>query len=171
MISAQRYRPAKVAGFTLIEILVVVVIIGVMTGAFLVSFNIDRHDEGNKEARRFSALMRLAGQEAVLSSKDLAVELFSDGYRFLVSDEQTWHLLEDDILSSQQLPEGISLLVKFDGSSAVSKDNADEEAPRIYLYSTGEITPFDVTLTVEGSDIRYSITGGLNGKLEYAELQ
>jgi general secretion pathway protein H len=164
-------RWSKSTGFTLLEILVVVVIIGVLSSVFLLSVGNDDRDRFRDQARRFTALVRLAGQEAVLGSRDMAVELFSDGYRFLVHNEQEWRPVEDDILSPQQLPEGMSWQVHVDGSGAEMDADSNDAVPRIYLFSTGEITPFDITINMDGQDYSYRITGGLGGTLKFSEQQ
>jgi general secretion pathway protein H len=164
-------RWSKSAGFTLLEILVVVVIIGVLSSVFLLSIGNDERDRFSDQARRFAALVRLAEQEAVLGSRDMAVELFADGYRFLVYEEQEWRPVEDDILSPQRLPEGMSWRVHVDGSGADMAQDNNDALPRIYLFSTGEITPFDVTIAIDGQDYSYQITGGLGGTLKFSEQQ
>jgi len=162
-------RPAKSAGFTLLEILVVVIIIGVVASVFLLSVDTGDQDPARDQARRFAALTRLAGQEAMLGSKDMAVELFADGYRFVVNEDQQWRPVEDAVLSPQQFPEGISWQIHIDGSG--NGTDATDEVPRIYLFSTGEMTPFEVILGVDGQDDSYRVTGGLDGKLEFSQQQ
>jgi general secretion pathway protein H len=162
-------RPTNSAGFTLLEILVVVIIIGVVASVFLLSVDTGDQDPVRDQARRFAALTRLAGQEAMLGSRDMAVELFADGYRFVVNEEQEWRPVEDAVLSPQQFPEGISWEVHIDGvgNGSVTAD----EVPRIYLFSTGEMTPFEVTLGIDGQDDSYRVTGGLDGKLDFNKQQ
>jgi len=168
----------KAAGFTLIEILVVIVIIGVLSTAFLMSVGGGRQDEGREEAQRFAALVRLAGQEAMLRSREMAVEILPQGYRFLINEEQAWQPLQDEVLRPRELPEDMSFEVQLDGMSVMSmnanaRDSADsgaeEQRPRIYLFSTGEMTPFELILMIEGADYNYRISGGLGGKLDLSE--
>lgn len=169
MLTAVRNRSARAQGFTLLEILIVVMIIGVMTTVFLVTLESDRHDQVNTEAQRFAALLRLASQESLLGSKDMTVEIFSDGYRFLVSDQDQWQVLNDRLLAPRQLPEGLAFAIQLEGIAAQINDATTDVVPRIYLYPTGEMTPFTVTVTAQDSDVRYHVSSGLNGKLEYAE--
>jgi len=170
MLVAAIRRPAKSAGFTLLEILVVIVIIGVVAGVFLLSTDIGDQDPVRDQARRFAALTRLAGQEAMLGSRDMAVELFADGYRFVVHDEQEWRPVEDAVLSPQQLPEGVGWQIHIDGSGGKGSA-ATDEVPRIYLFSTGEMTPFEVILSADGRNDSYRVTGGLDGTLEFNQQQ
>lgn len=169
----------KTAGFTLLEILVVVVIISVLSTAFMMSMGSSREDAGRKEAQRFAALVRLAGQEAMLRSRDLAVEILPQGYSFFMYGEQGWQPLQDEVLRKRNLPEGMSFTVLLDGSrlqfvqnesdvnDADSKNN--EQQPRIYLFSSGEMTPFEMILLIEDAERNYRISGGLGGKLVMSE--
>jgi len=171
MSSANHCQPARVQGFTLLEILVVVVIIGVMTSVFLISLQTDRHDQVKEEAQRLAALLRLASQESLLGSKIIAVEVFVDGYRFLISDQDQWHEVEDRLLSPHQLPDGLTLDIELEGAAATSANATADDVPRIYLYPTGEKTPFIINVSAAEGDVRYSVSSGINGKLEYALQQ
>lgn len=70
-------------GFTLIEIMVVVTIIGIMTG--LIAINVitqDPQKELNKEAMRFRALIEMAQEEALFSQQEIGVIVTEQGYKF-----------------------------------------------------------------------------------------
>lgn len=171
MFSAAHRRPAKAAGFTLLEILVVVVIIGVMASVFLISVDLGENNAARDQARRFAALVRLAGQEAMLGSRDMAVELFADGYRFVINEDQQWRPVDDSVLGSQQLPAGVNWQIHIDGNRESTDVAAAAEVPRIYLFSTGEMTPFEIIMGVDGEHDSYRITGGLDGTLKFNKQQ
>ena len=70
-------------GFTLIEVMVVVTIIGIMTG--LIAINVitqDPQKELNKEALRFKALLEMAQEEALFSQQEIGVIISEQGYKF-----------------------------------------------------------------------------------------
>lgn len=169
----------------MLEVLVVVVIVGVMATAFLMSLGGGRQDVGKEEAKRFAALVRLAGQEAMLRSRDMAVEILPQGYRFFIHKEQTWQALNDEVLRPRKLPKDMTFDVQLDGSVVLfandrdGRDDEDEDTdprdfeqrPRIYLFSTGEMTPFEVILRIEDSTYDYRISGGIGGKLAWSKEQ
>jgi len=92
-------RTRKAAGFTLVEILVVMVIIGITLGmASLNAIPSPRQDLEN-EAKRLTLLLQLARDEAIVRNKQVAFEATPERYRFLVRNETGWTpVTEDDLL-------------------------------------------------------------------------
>ena len=162
-------------GFTLLELLVVLLIIGITLGFASLSIG-DRGREQavEQEAQRLVGRLTLAAQESVLQGKEMALEISDDSYRFVVLDEDEWRALdEDEILRVRSLPAALRLKLKIEGESVdlEQKKDADkpEDVPRIYLFSSGEMTPFELTLLDEyGSN--YRVRGAANGKLKVLKL-
>jgi general secretion pathway protein H len=92
-------RALHAAGFTLVEVMVVLVIIGITLG--MVSFNAmpNQHQALEGEAKRIALLLQLARDEAIVRNRLVAFEADSQGYRFLVRNESQWDLVtQDDLL-------------------------------------------------------------------------
>ena len=86
-------------GFTLLELLVVVVVAGITLG--LVSPNVFQSDYQVMEhdAQRIALLLQLTREEAILRNQATAFEADSNSYRFLIKEESGWQLLtQDDVL-------------------------------------------------------------------------
>ena len=101
--SAQRPLPRRrVAAFTLIELMVVMVIIGVTLG--LVSLNAlpGQQQSLQHEAQRIALLLQTARDEAIVRNRQVAFEATDQHYRFLVLNDQQWKVIDDDDLLRQR---------------------------------------------------------------------
>lgn len=167
-------------GFTLLEILVVVVIIGVLISFAVLS--VSRPDPLREEARRLAALLELAADEAVLQSREFAVEFTADGYAFLAFDGKQWNAMEEEMaFRSRRFPDGTVVDVAVEGEAATlgaapqsgAEEDKDQDAPatgpRIFLLSSGEATPFTVTLRRSGELHGYEIAGDTQARIRFHE--
>ena len=85
--------------FTLLELLVVLVIVGITLGAVVLSINPSRHQMLFNEAQRVALLMQLARDEAIVRNQAIAFESDNLRYRFLIRRENEWQpLLGDELL-------------------------------------------------------------------------
>ena len=76
-------------GFTLIEIMVVIVIIGIMSA--VAALNVVSNDGSRllkREVTRFKAVLMQALDEAVLQQRELGLQVSEDGYQFLSWDRE-----------------------------------------------------------------------------------
>ena len=89
----------RAAGFTLVEILVVMVIIGITLGlASLRAIPSPRQDLED-EAKRLTLLLQLARDEAIVRNRPVAFEATPERYRFLVRTDEGWvAVTQDDLL-------------------------------------------------------------------------
>lgn len=154
-------------GFTLLEVLVVVLIVGVVLSLATLAFRNDIDDRLQTEARRLAALLTLASQEAVLQSAELAVAFTPRGYRFQVLEDGKWTDAADAVLRERQLPEDLSLFVEIEGERARRGKPEEEEPPRVYLLSSGEMTPFTLTFKHVHSTATYQLHGDFAGDFTY----
>jgi len=162
-------------GFTLLELMVVMVIIGVLIAAALLSTsftNMDRKLE--EEGRRFSALLRYAREEAILQTRDLGLQIGENDFRFLMLDPLTnrWVTAEfDPVLRGRQFPDDIRATLWIEGAG-FELGNPDEpvpdpgELPQIFVLSSGEVSPFELLLESDAATTRVTVTAQLDGKTE-----
>ena len=83
-------------GFTLLELLIVMVIVGITLG--MVSFNAmpDERQLLQREAQRIALLLQTAREEAIVRNRPIAFEAEADRYRFLLHEDNTWQSLDQD---------------------------------------------------------------------------
>lgn len=90
--AARRGRDRQ--GFTLVELMMVVAILGLAAGAVVLSVP-DPRPSVAEDAERFAARLSRARDEAVLSNRPVAVEATPAGYGFSVFDGADWTPLID----------------------------------------------------------------------------
>lgn len=179
------------SGFTLVELIVVIVIIGVMVGmSTLALTGRDQTDGIRRDADRLRAVVSLLQDEAIIQSREYGLQTFDKGYRFFImDDEQRWiPLTEDKTFRPFTFSLGVSATLVVDGViTPISRldergfpevkipaegETADaNSAPSIYVLSSGEMSQFEIQLVSEYSNINYKLAGNLLGQLtlEYGQ--
>ncbi len=160
-------------GFTLLEVLVVVLIVGIVVGLLVPAFTGTARRDLETEAQRLAALLRLASEEAVLQGQEYAVELAPDGYRFLALGSGGWQPVQDPLLRPRELPASLRLEVFYEGERfdfflhrEQAPTAAQETLPRLYILSSGEMTPLEILLSdTEGDAGNYRIQVELHGRI------
>ena len=115
-------RPVRAAarGFTLVELMVVMVIIGITLG--LVSLNAIPSPRQNlqNEAQRLALLLQLARDEAIVRNRLVAFEADNEHYRFIVRNDTRWDpVTQDDLLRERPFKNApIVLLLDPPGAGA-----------------------------------------------------
>jgi general secretion pathway protein H len=158
--SRTRAGRARARGFTLIEIMVVVVIIGVVTAAVIINFTGKSRDtELETEARRLDALFGYVREQAELQTRDYGFRVSDENYSFVVFDVigNQWRPAdEDDALREREFPEGLVPRVVVEGRTVVldSKKRATDLkdfSPQVMIFSNGDLSSFELSLQREGS--------------------
>lgn len=90
--------PAIARGFTLLELLVVLVIVGIMLGAVALNANPGDRQLLQNEAQRIALLLQLARDEAIVRNQPVAFEADDYRYRFLIRQNNDWRVLTGDEL-------------------------------------------------------------------------
>jgi general secretion pathway protein H len=168
----------RAAGFTLLEILVVIVIIGVMVSMATLSVGLlggDRQSE--EEARRVWAVIGQAREEAELQAIDLALFVGTSDYEFLRFDTRRnqWLPVVDDKLYAQRtLPEGLRFRLWMEGREIVlkpglpdrsKKDESEKWPPQLTVLSSGDVVPFELQIERDGAPALWRMTSLADGDL------
>ncbi len=157
-------------GFTLLEVLVVVFIVGIILSVAVISIPADKEKALQTEAERIDALIGLAQQEAIIRDRELALEVKSDGYRFLIQDEASWTPMPDSNFRPRSLEEPMQLELVMEGIPLLTRDEGqdsdgeDDQAPRIFILSSGELSQFTISVAHPEVPVEFLIHGDISGR-------
>ncbi len=171
-------------GFTLIEILVVIVIIATVLSIALLSFNVVRDDQELRTlSKRFMAIVEVAQNDATLQGREFGIEFLTGGYRFVEYDTLlgVWvDVPDDELLRLRQLPEGVEFELYLEGkrillsADAAELKSADDDeglnntptySPHLWVFSSGEQTPFELHALRFVDDARLVMRGDALGTM------
>ncbi|MEW5791608.1 MAG: type II secretion system minor pseudopilin GspH [Pseudomonadota bacterium] len=158
-------------GFTLIEILVVMVLIGITLG--LVSVNLMPDDQRTlrDEAQRLALLLDQAQEEAVLRGRALGWQVQDGGYRFVertvqspepganlrsdnASEQPAWMpVTGNEVLRPRRWPEGLEVL-----RLSVNGNPASLDEPLVF-NPVGLSEPFQMDLALGTASVRLAGDG------------
>jgi|TARA_B110000090_G_C13314665_1_gene421040 general secretion pathway protein H len=106
----------KISGFTLIEMMLVIMLIGVM--ATFIQFNAggDKKEKLLQQTSiRFAGIFEIAAEYSMLNNVELGLLVDKTSYRFLAYDGSRWtDVGENELLVSTVLPEGIEIVLELD---------------------------------------------------------
>ena len=162
--NALKFKCAN-AGFTLFEIIIVVVIFSVMITMATISMGNPQAKRIKQSSERVATLIQLAKEQAIFNSQDYAVSFWDSGYAFYILSDEGWVTVENDrIFRARTLPEGLQLNLYLEGIKVILKSE-DSDKPQVYVTSDGEVSPFKLEIT-DRKDLLYEITFNETGTFE-----
>lgn len=171
-------RAAKVRGFTLLEILIVVTLIGILAAAVLPRFSKIMRASVQSSVRRYAALVRYTFDQAVLTGKVHRITLNMDDQSWVVEAAGTGSLpidrarmgvlvdsMRDDdrVLNEPQFkkvggnivdafPRGVSIVEVESWRLGKNHPPATTGSVSVYAYPNGFIDEASVTLAEAGQE-------------------
>ncbi|KTD59199.1 general secretion pathway protein LspH [Legionella shakespearei DSM 23087] len=150
-------------GFTLIEILIVIVIIGITVGFALIAFG----DFGESKRILFAAdqlgnTLKLAQQQAILEHGTLGLKIDNTSYQILkLHNASEWKPISNKgVFKVHYFPHNTVITLKTNNKASVG-------APSIIIGSSGDITPFTLDFGINKENTIVTLTGSANGTLNF----
>jgi len=121
----------NVKGFTLIEILVVIVIISISVGLVVVNITTGGVEKkAEEEVIRLQQLLRMAHQQSVIRAEEYGVRFYKTSYRFMKYDEQSkqWaDIVNDRLLRTRMIAEPLELDLYIEQISVEIPESTDDD--------------------------------------------
>ncbi|HXI47028.1 MAG TPA: type II secretion system minor pseudopilin GspH [Steroidobacteraceae bacterium] len=162
-------------GFTLVEILVVIVIMAVVISITVLSVSsTGRDSQLDEESRRIEGLVGLLHERALLEGRDFGLRIEPAAYEFVVYDPRRdrWMMLDQEReFRHRDLPKGITFQLQLDSHTVVIKaidrnlPSGDQPNPQVAIAASGEGTPFRLTLQRDATQAKASVDGDALGKI------
>ena len=180
-------KPSSSRGFTLIEILVVVIIVATVVSIALLSVSVGGDDaELDREGRRLASLIETIQDEAVMQGREFGIEFMTSSYRFVEFDPLTRQWSEipfDELYRLRRLPEGLEFELfiddrridletdpdRLDDRDETDSGGVDPYVPHLFVFASGESTVFELHIVRPQIDRRLILRGDVLGELEFGD--
>lgn len=164
------YPIAKLRGFSLIEILVVMVILAVLCAAVSLAIAGAGGERSlARDAARAQALITYACERAELAGRDIGLSFDRSGYRFSRFEHDVWTPVRGDELRPRAWSVNLSTTLLRNGQP-VAIATAFPDKPQLLCYASGELTAFRMELALPDLARRYRLDGQTDGQVELAAV-
>ena len=175
VLTTLRQRLNRSRGFTLLEMLVVLVVVGVMVALLVIGFKDSPQQRVRREANDLAALINAASDEAVMRGIELGLVIDGSGYQFVYFDpeKEQWQPAPERGLARHDFAEPYTVDFTIDGSAvddntrrriqAFAQRSGDAALrPLLLILSSGEVTPFRLVLSIDKAQPAALTSDGLN---------
>lgn len=175
---AGRHRPGRRArGFTLLEIMVVVLIIGVMiTFAMFSISGRNVADRLDNEAQKLHRMLALAQEEAELQGLFIGFRPTETQWQWVaIGGDGRWvPYAENGVFRPQAIPQPIEIRLRIEGRAmppaAQLEDPTASMEPLGLFLSSGEVTPMVIDLFAGDLDLAYRVEVDVLGRIKRAQI-
>lgn len=146
-------RPSAIAGYTLIEVMVVIAIMALLTSIVIPYLPVDKTKQLLATADRFKLQISYAQSQSILQSQDMGLMLTETGYQFVQRAPESWQPVDDEGIPPVKLDSFLTQQLFIEEVEYLSEEPLDDEpvAPAVLFFSSGETTPFEYRLNLSES--------------------
>lgn len=132
------FRPRKGNGFTLVELMVVLAIMGLAASAVVLSLP-DGRDRLDEEVQAAAVRLAALRDNAILQSRPMAMQLTRSGYSYVARDAAGWTVVDDKPFTSGDWPEDIRPALPATGAQMIAFESTGlpAQSSEIILQSGG----------------------------------
>jgi len=158
-------------GFTLIEIMLVIVLMSISAAAVIINLPDTQQDIAKEQAQRFFYRLQLLNEHAILNGDDLAIRVdeAKRSYTYMKLNSDGWQVFENKVYASTQLQDGMTLSLEVGGDAwsqneslfkqesffdedmfAEYEEKKKVKSPQLLVLSSGEMTAFHLSIIPKG---------------------
>lgn len=156
-------------GFTLLELLIVMLIIGVIISFATLSIGDKKQQIIQQEIQQLAALIQFTQQEAIFKNQEFAIHFTDNRYHFYQLSDAHWQRLKQKPFHTRQLAAGVKIELIIEDTDMQLNDV--ETIPQLLILSSGEISPFTLTIWHQAAEYkRLLLIGNILGELDIESI-
>jgi general secretion pathway protein H len=155
----------QLSGFTLLEVVVVLLIITIILGMVGVNLTRNPADTLRDEADRLALVLQNAQQQAILEGKPYGFKFTEKGYQFLRLDAN-YHLVPietEELLTPRELPPAMTLTPSETTNKNAKPTDPNKRYDLIVFDPSGEFPVFNLALSM--GDLYWYVRGQSDGQV------
>jgi general secretion pathway protein H len=167
-----KIHPKFSYGWTLIEILIVMLIISIVGAAATIMVQKNHKSEIQNLAKEIVNTLQLAQQQAIITSTDIGFAFTENSLQYFhySINSKSWQAYTDKALGLHHFDNNIKITLYTSDKKISSYNQIQTVKPFLIISSSGDTTPFTLELG-NGDTPQYRIQGKSNGSISHGFIQ